>query len=60
MGAHKYNPTAIAAKNGELPPKPTPMSKRQRDALIYAKIREVTGINKLEEQLGETKYVSSI
>lgn len=21
MGAHKYNPTAIAAKNGELPPK---------------------------------------
>lgn len=21
MGEHKYNPTAIAAKNGELPPK---------------------------------------
>lgn len=22
MGQHKYNPTAIKAKNGELPPKP--------------------------------------
>ena len=24
MGQHKTNPTAIAAKNGELPPKPKP------------------------------------
>ena len=25
MGEHKYNPTATAAKNGELPPKKKPM-----------------------------------
>lgn len=36
MGQHKHNPTAIAAKNGELPPKEQPrLSKRQMDALIY-------------------------
>lgn len=29
MSEHKYNPTAIAAKNGELPPKERPkLSKR--------------------------------
>lgn len=60
MGAHKYNPTAIAAKNGELPPKPKPMSKREREALLYAKIREVTGINELTNCMGGSRYVSSI
>jgi hypothetical protein len=60
MGQHKHNPTAIAAKNGELPPKPKPMSKRQRDTLLYAKIREVTGINALTNHMGGSKYVSSI
>ena len=34
MGQHKYNPTAIAAARGELPPKPPKKSKRQRDAEI--------------------------
>ena len=29
MGQHKTNPTAMAAKRGELPPKPKPMSKRE-------------------------------
>ena len=36
MGQHKYNPTAIAAKNGEIPPKPKPPSKREREAIAYA------------------------
>lgn len=39
MGQHKYNPTAIAAKNGELPPKPPKMSKREREALLYAAMK---------------------
>lgn len=47
MGQHKHNPTAIAAKNGELPPKKPQMSKRQREALMLAKINEVTGIDKI-------------
>lgn len=40
MGQHKHNPTATAAKNGELPPKPKKMSKKERDALLYAKCQE--------------------
>lgn len=32
MGEHKHNPTAIAAKNGELPPKP---DAAQRNAMIF-------------------------
>ena len=44
MGAHKYNPTAIAAKNGELPPKKkSKLSKRQREALMLDKIKKMTG-----------------
>ena len=41
MGQHKHNPTAIAAKNGELPPKPKHMSKREYERLLYAKCQEV-------------------
>lgn len=41
MGQHKYNPTAIAAKNGELEPKKKPMSKSERERLIEAKCREI-------------------
>ena len=36
MGQHKTNPTAIAAKKGELPPKPQRMSKRELERLLYA------------------------
>jgi hypothetical protein len=36
MGQHKYNPTAVAAKNGELPPKPKKMSKREQERELYA------------------------
>lgn len=41
MGQHKYNPTAKAAANGELPPKPKKMGKREADRLLYAKCQEI-------------------
>ena len=53
MGQHKHNPTAIAARNGELPPKEQPrLSKRQIDALIYKRILDVTGVTELRKYLG--------
>ena len=52
MGQHKHNPTAIAAKNGELPPKEQPrLSKRQMDALIYKYIQDVTGVTDIQRAL---------
>lgn len=33
MGQHKTNPTAMAAKRGEIQPKPKPMSKRKAERL---------------------------
>ena len=52
MGQHKHNPTAIAAKNGELPPKEQPrLSKRQMDTLIYKCIQDVTGVTDIQRAL---------
>lgn len=51
MGEHKHNPTAIAAKNGELKPRKPGMSKRQRDALMLAKINEITGAADIQRAL---------
>ena len=52
MGQHKHNPTAIAARNGELPPKEQPrLSKRQMDTLIYEGIQEVTGVTDIQRAL---------
>lgn len=57
MGEHKYNPTAIAAKNGELPPKEKPrLSKRQRDALIMAEIERLTGGDLIRSYLSGGYY----
>ena len=39
MGQHKHNPTAIAAKNGELPPRAPKKSKRQVEREINAEIK---------------------
>lgn len=33
MGQHKYNPTAIAAAKGELPPKPKKLGKRESERM---------------------------
>ena len=41
MGQHKYNPTAIKAKNGELEQKPKKMGKRETERILYAKMKEV-------------------
>lgn len=60
MGQHKHNPIAIAAKNGELPPKPQKMSKREQEALLTAKIREVTGINELTKHMRQAPYTFSL
>ena len=51
MGQAKYNPTAIAAKKGELPPKKKPMGKRERERLLAAKIAEKTGANRLINEM---------
>lgn len=58
MGQHKYNPTAIAAKNGELPPKPKKMSKRESERLLYAKCAEILYKPLIEayEKMQETDY----
>lgn len=42
MGEHKYDPTATAAKNGELPPKKKPMGTAESRARVYTWIREHT------------------
>ena len=65
MGQHKYNPTAIAAKNGELPPKPKKMSKRQRDRMLMKMLYEKTGIGAIERYMGidsfkEAEYMADI
>ena len=53
MGQHKHNPTAIAARNGELPPKERPkLSKRQREALIRRRIQDATGLPQLIYAMG--------
>ena len=56
MGQHKYNTIAIAAKNGELPPKPKGISKRERDRLLMGMIYEKTGIGKIERALGINSF----
>lgn len=52
MGQHKTNPTAIAAKNGELLPKKSKPSKRQVEAEIRAEIEKITGIDKIRKLIG--------
>lgn len=58
MGQHKHNITAIAAKNGELPPKPKQMSKREAERLLYAKCQEILYRPLVEayEKMQETDY----
>lgn len=53
MGQHKYNPTAIAAKNGELPPKPKMMGKRERERTIIREIEGLTGIERFRQAMKE-------
>lgn len=48
MGQHKYNPTAQAAKEGKLPPKPEKISKREQERQMYRIIRKVIGMDNLD------------
>lgn len=52
MGEHKNNKTAIAAKNGEIPPKKKTMSKRQQERLIKAMIAERCGLAPIFTKMG--------
>lgn len=40
MSQHKYNLIAIKAKNGEIPPKPPTMSKREQERQLYGLVAE--------------------
>ena len=53
MGHHKHNPTAIAAKNGELPPKPKKMGKREAERLLMREIERISGIAALRQMIKE-------
>ena len=62
MGQHKYNPTAIAAARGELPPKPQKKSKRQRDAemrmaVLAALEKHAPGTWAIMGMVGGNRYV---
>lgn len=41
MGQHKHNPTAIAAKEGKIQPKPKSMGKREMERMLHAKCQEI-------------------
>lgn len=59
MGQHKHNPTAIAAKNKEIPPKEKGISrseyKKALGEMIRRKMRETTGLPYSELITGEKK-----
>ncbi len=59
MGQHKHNPTAIAAKNKEIPPKEKEIPRREYEKalgeMIRRKMRETTGLPYLEPITGEKK-----
>lgn len=51
MGEHKHNSTAIAAKNGELPPKKKPMGTAESRERVYAWMREHTPLGIMEREI---------
>lgn len=56
MGQHKYNSTAIKAKNGEIPPKPPRISKREQLRMIDAEIRKRMGIDRILEEVDRSYF----
>ena len=56
MGQHKYNPTAIKAKNGEIPQKPPRISKREQMIRMEAEIRKRMGIDRILEELDRSYF----
>lgn len=53
--ASRLNPTAIAARNGELPPKPKKMGKRESERLMMAAI-EARVLGPMPKELKEIYY----
>lgn len=51
MGEHKYNPTALAAKKGKLPPKKKPMGTAGSREWVYTWIREHTLMGIMEREI---------
>lgn len=51
MGEHKYNQTAIDAKNGKLPPKQKKLGRRDRDRVLVQEIERITGIDQIRKWL---------
>lgn len=43
LGQHKFNPNVEAAKKGELPPKPKPISKREAEIESLKRIYRFLG-----------------
>lgn len=56
MGQHKHNTNCQLARDGKLPPKTKKLSKREQERLLYAMIREKTGIGRIERMLGVNSY----
>lgn len=53
MGQNKTNPTAIAAKRGEIQPKPKPMSKRKAKRLLLQEVERKMISPQLRAAIGE-------
>lgn len=51
MGEHKHNPTATAAKNGELPPKKKPMGTAESREWVYTWMWEHTPLGIMEREI---------
>lgn len=47
MGQHKYNPTSLAAKAGEITPKQPKMSKREMECRLMMALAYKTGATQL-------------
>ena len=51
MGEHKYNPTAIKAKNGEIAPKKPAASKQEIEQALRAEIEKRLGITQFRKAI---------
>ena len=51
MGENKHNPTAVAAKKGELPPKKKPMGAAESRGWMYTWMREHTPLGIMEREI---------
>lgn len=55
MGQHKYNPTAQAAKRGELPPKTKKIPKRQQEREMREAMRNMLRAALWKQRFGKER-----